>query len=149
METKNLELRVDKFTFRFPLDMYYSEAGVWAKLEGSRVRIGLSDFMQQRNGDVAFVEVKETGTAVREGEEVAAVETIKVNLSISSPIDGIIVEVNRIFEASPELVNLDPYGRGWLAVLEPTDWKADRHGLMTAEDYCEFVRSQSEKELRK
>lgn len=149
METKNLELRVDKFTFRFPSDMYYSEAGVWAKLEGSRVRLGLSDFMQQRNGDVAFVEVKETGTAVRAGEEVAAVETIKVNLSIPSPIDGIIVEVNGMFEASPELVNLDPYGRGWLAVLEPTNWKADQHELMTAEGYFELARSQSEEDLRK
>ena len=77
-----LELSVDKFLFRFPVGLYYSDAGVWVRFEGNRARIGLSDFTQQRNGDVAFAEPKEVGTRVRTGEEVAVVETIKVNAAV-------------------------------------------------------------------
>jgi len=149
MDKKSLELKVDKFIFRFIPDAYYSRAGVWAKPEGSRVRVGLSDFTQRRNGDVAFVEMKEAGTAVRVGEEVGAVETIKANLSIPSPLNGVVVEVNPALESSPELVNLDPYGRGWLASLAPADWEADRSGLLTAQGFLDFARSEAEEDLRK
>ena len=117
MNDKIMELVVDKFSFRFPAELYYSEAGIWAKFEGRRVRIGLSDFTQQRNGDVAFAETKEAGTVVRAGEEIAVVETIKVNLSIPSPVGGKVVEVNNELLTAPELVKQEPFGKGWLAVL--------------------------------
>jgi arsenate reductase len=146
---KNLELAVDKFLFRFPADLYYSDAGIWVRFEGLRARIGLSDFTQQRNGDVAFAEPKEAGTAVRMGDEVAVVETIKVNLSIPSPVDGKVVEVNNDLLTAPELVNQDPYGKGWLAVLEVEDGEAARRALKTAADYLALAKVQAEAEARR
>ncbi len=90
------------------------------------MRIGLSDFLQQRSGDVAFAEVKPVGTALNFGDEVAVIETIKVNISLASPVSGKIVEVNPAMETAPEAINQDPYGAGWLAVIEATDWESDR-----------------------
>jgi glycine cleavage system H protein len=144
-----LELAVDKFLFRFPSDLLYSRAGVWVRFEGARARIGLSDFTQQRNGDVAFAEPKGAGTRVRPGEEVALVETIKVNLSIPSPLDGRVVEVNADLLNSPELVNQDPYGRGWLSVLEIEDAEAVRRGLNSAAEYMALARVEAEAETRR
>ena len=142
-----LQLSVDKFLFRFPADLYYSESGVWARFEGNKARIGLSDFTQQRNGDVAFAEPKDVGTSVVWGEEVAVVETIKVNLSIPSPVTGKVVEVNGDLLNSPELVNQDPYGKGWLAVLEIEDAGAARGALKTAADHIVLAKAQAEAEI--
>ena len=147
MSAAPLELAVDKFLFRFPADLRYSEAGVWVRFEGSRARIGLSDFTQQRNGDVAFAEPKDEGTQVRSGDEVAVVETIKVNLSIPSPVAGRVVEVNGDLLASPELVNQDPYGKGWLAVIEVGDEGTSRRALKTAAEYLALARVQAEAEI--
>lgn len=142
-----LELAVDKFRFRFPVGLYYSEAGIWARFEGSRARIGLSDFTQQRNGDVAFAEAKEPGTAAKAGDDVAVVETIKVNLTVPSPVGGRIVETNGRLSNSPELVNQDPYGQGWLAVLEVADPGEARSALMTAAEFLARAKAQAEAEV--
>ncbi len=144
-----LELSVDKFKFRFPVDLSYSDAGVWVRFEGSRARIGLSDFTQQRNGDVAFAEPREPGTRVERGDEVAVVETIKINLSLPAPVGGKVVETNGDLLNSPELVNQDPYGRGWLAVLEVEDARAARNALMTAAEFMAQARVQAEAETRR
>jgi arsenate reductase len=144
-----LELTVDKFKFDFPVDLFYSEAGVWARFEGTRARIGLSDFTQQRNGDVAFAESKEPEIQVKRGDEVAAVETIKVNLSIPSPVDGRVVKTNGDLLTSPELVNQDPYGKGWLAVLEVADAGAARNALMTAAEFLALAKAQAEAEVQR
>jgi glycine cleavage system H protein len=149
MSDNILELSVDKFLFRFPADLYYSDAGIWVRFEGSRVHIGLSDFTQQRNGDVAYAEPKEEGTLVAQGDEVAVVETIKVNLSISSPVGGKVVEVNNDLLTAPELVNQDPYGKGWLAVLEVEDGEAARLALKTAAEYLALAKVQAEAEVQR
>lgn len=140
---------VDKFTFKVAPDRDYTEEGVWAKREGPRVRIGLSDFLQQRSGDVAFAEVKPAGTSVGLGDEIAVIETIKVNVSLGSPARGVIVGVNAAMNTAPECINQDPYGTGWLAEIEPTDWEADRRHLLDAEAYLRRVKSQAEEEGRR
>src|SRR5512136_667581 len=103
-----LELRIDKFTFRVATDRWYSDEGVWAELEGERVRVGISDFVQQRSGDVAFAEVKPVGTILARGEEVAVIESIKVNIAFTAPVNGKIVEVNPAMNDAPEVINQDP-----------------------------------------
>ena len=143
-----LEFRVDKFTFRVALDRHYTDEGVWAKSEKGLVRIGLSDFLQQRSGDVAFAELKPIGTHVRRGDEVAVIETIKVNLSLASPVSGEIVEINPGMETGPEVINLDPYEEGWLATIESSDWKDDQTFLMDASMYFEQTKRQAEDEVR-
>ncbi len=144
-----LETMVDKFTFKVALDRYYQADGAWALAEGNRVRIGLSDYLQQRSADVAFVEVRPEGTTLKAGEEVGVIETIKVTISLASPVAGTVVEVNSVLADSPEVINRDPYGGGWLAVLEAAHWEADRAQLLTAEAYFDKMKGQAEEEAKK
>jgi glycine cleavage system H protein len=144
-----LEITVDKFIFKVATDRYYSSEGIWAQAEGNRVRIGLTDFLQQRSGDVAFAEVKPAGTALAAGDEVAVIETIKVNISLTSPVSGRVAEVNPAMETAPEIINKDPYGEGWLALLEASDWEADRARLLNAQAYFNLMKGQAEEEAKK
>jgi len=143
-----LEITVDKFTFRVAIDRAYSAEGVWAKAEGSRVRVGLSDFVQQRSGDAAFAEVKPVGTVLSAGDEFAEIETIKVNISLVSPVSGSIVEVNPTLASSPEAINQAPYGEGWLALIDCPDWEADRARLLDPWVYFDLMKGQAEEETR-
>ncbi len=144
-----LKVTVDKFTFSVPSGLFCSQAGVWAKLEGGRARLGLTDFAQQSNGDVAFAHVKPVGTRLQREDEFADVETVKVNLSVLSPVQGTIVEVNPSLAGEPELINQDPYGKGWLAVVELSDWEADRVHVLDAQAYLARVKEQAEAEMKK
>ena len=154
-----LEVMVDKFTFKVATDRWYTREGVWAQPspltplpagEGiQRVRIGLSDFLQQRSGDIAFAEIKSVGTALAVGDEVASIETIKVNVALSSPVSGKVIEVNSEMDTAPEAINQDPYGAGWLAVIAATDWKAEQSQLLDAAAYFEVVKREAEEEMKK
>jgi glycine cleavage system H protein len=149
MSEEMLELTVDKFTFRVPKGLYYNDAGVWVKQEGSVARLGLSDFAQQRSGDMAFAEVKPVETLLKPGDEFASVETIKVNVILPSPVTGAIAEINRALENAPELINQDPYGKGWLVRVELTDLEADKAKLLDAEAYYALIKRQAEEEVKK
>lgn len=144
-----LETTVDKFTFKVATDRYYNDEGIWALAEGNRIRIGMTDFLQQRSGDIAFAEVKPEGTTLEAGDEVAVIETIKVNVSLTSPVSGTVVEVNPAMELSPEVINQDPYGKGWLVVIEASDWPKDRARLLDPQAYFELMKGQAEEEARK
>lgn len=144
-----LETMVDKFTFKVAIDRLYNEEGIWAKPEGNLVRIGLSDFLQQRSGDVAFAEVKPVGTLVAFGDEIALIETIKVNISLTSPVTGKVVEVNPAMATAPEAINQDPYGAGWLAVVEATDWEVDKANLLDPQAYFAKMKVEAEQEVKK
>jgi glycine cleavage system H protein len=147
--TEFLETSVDKFIFRVAIDRFYNGEGVWAKDENGRVRIGLSDFVQQRSGDVAFAEIKPAGTSLAFGDEVAVIETIKVNITFTSPVTGKVVEVNPAMAEAPEAINQDPFGEGWLAVIEPTDWAADRARLLNPQAYFARMKTEAEEEAKK
>ncbi len=149
MPEEMLELTVDKFTFRVPKGLYYSDAGVWVKLEGEVARLGLSDFAQQRSGDVAFAEVRPAGVLLEPGDVFAAVETIKVDIDLPSPVGGEIIEVNSALEDAPERINEDPYGQGWLARVELAVWEADRSQLLNADAYYALIKRQAEEEAKK
>ena len=144
-----LEVTVDKFTFRVATDRFYAREGVWAFATGHQVRIGLSDFLQQRSGDIAFAEIKPIGTTLAVGDEVASIETIKVNVVLSSPVSGSVIEVNPAMDAAPEAINQDPYGAGWLAVIAASEWDADRSQLLDAAAYFEVVKREAEEEVKK
>jgi glycine cleavage system H protein len=144
-----LETTVDKFIFKVATDRLYSAEGIWALPDGNRVRVGMTDFLQQLNGDVAFAEVQPEGTAVATGDEVAAIETIKANVSVTSPVGGTVAEVNPAMELSPEAINQDPYGQGWLVVIEASDWPTDRDALLGPQAYFELMKGQAEEEAKK
>ena len=145
-----LQTTVDKFTFRVPTDRVYSPEGLWVlrlrDAAGGRVRIGLTDYLQQHSGDLAFAEVRPVGTRVRAGEEFATVETIKVNLGLPSPVDGVVVEVNPELETSPEVINQDPHDRGWLAVVEVSDPVAQESRLLSPDAFFAHMKAMIEEE---
>ena len=147
--TKFLETSIDKFIFKVAIDRYYSREGLWAQVNGNHIRIGVSDFLQQRSGDVAFVEIKPEGTVLTPDDEVAVIETIKVNISLASPFTGRVVEVNPMMETTPEVINQDPFGDGWLAVLEANDWDTDRLALLDAQAYFSLMIDQAGQEMGK
>jgi glycine cleavage system H protein len=148
-----LEMTVDKFIFRVATDRLYSSEGLWVlwtpPQEGNRVRIGLTDFLQQHGGDIAFVTVKPSGTSLQVGDDLAEIETIKVNLTLASPVSGTVVAANEALELTPELVNQSPYDQGWLADVDATDWETERAALLDPKAYLAVMQSQVDQELKK
>jgi len=144
-----LEIMVDKFIFRVRESLYYSETGVWVAVEATRARVGLSDFAQQLNGDMAFASVMPIGTQVKASESFGNIETVKAILDLPSPVTGRIVEINPDLENSPELINQDPYGKGWMAGLELDRWEEEKGALLDAPRYLELVKQQAEMEMKK
>ncbi|MCL5096981.1 MAG: glycine cleavage system protein H [Candidatus Omnitrophica bacterium] len=145
-----LETTVGKFTFRVATDRLYTGQGIWVKPEtkGS-VRVGLADFPQQSNGDIAFASVKPAGTKLEAGESLADIETIKAMVELLSPVGGTVVEVNPALDLQPEIVNQDPYDRGWLAIMETTDLEADCARLLEPSAYFSVMLGQLQEELKK
>jgi glycine cleavage system H protein len=141
-----LEATVDKFVFRVATDRHYSPDGVWVQFQGNKARVGLSDYFQQRSGDVAFAHCQPVGTRLASGDELAELETIKANASVFAPIAGTLIEINAALDPSPEVINQEPYGKGWLAVIETDNMAADRATLLDPRAYLEVMRSQAEEE---
>jgi glycine cleavage system H protein len=144
----SIKLTVDKFIFTFPISLRYSETGLWIRQEESLARLGLSDFAQQRNGDIAFANLPPAGSVLDAGDEIASIETVKVNISLPSPLKGTIVEVNSTLEESPELINQDPYGKGWMVVMQVEELARQLGKLLDAETYSKLARQQAEAELK-
>ena len=146
-----LEKMIDKFTFRVATDRYYTSEGAWAfwmqPQADRRIRVGLTDYLQQHSGDTAFVSVKPVGTVVAAGDEFAEMETIKVTFGLPSPVSGKVIEVNHGLDLHPEKVNEDPYGEGWLAVIEAANWEAECAGLLEPQSYFEVMQAQAQREL--
>lgn len=151
--SKDLETTVDKFTFKVPTDRLYSREGLWVLAipnQGvDRVRVGLTDYVQQHSGDTTFVTVKPPGTKLRLGDDLADFETIKASIVLASPVSGTIAAVNDALEPTPELVNQSPYEKGWLAEIDAPDWKAERAGLLDANAYFTGMKAEAEEEARK
>jgi glycine cleavage system H protein len=147
---KYLEMTAEKFTFRVATDRLYSAEGVWVLPEpGSiRVRVGLADYLQQHNGDVAFANVKPAGTQLAAGGQFAEIETIKAMVDLHAPITGTIIEVNAALNASPEVINQAPYEAGWLAVIEPSAWEAERSNLVGPAAYFAVMEAQVQEDLK-
>lgn len=117
-----------------PEDLRYSSDHEWVRVEGDLLRIGITDYAQDSLGDVVFVEVPEVGNTYEAGDAFGEVESTKSVSEIYAPVGGKIVEINEDLESSPESINSDPYGTGWIAVMEPTDPQAVGV-LMSAADY--------------
>ncbi len=147
--TESLQTTVDKFTFRVDPTCFFNSEGVWVRVESNRGRLGLSDFLQQRSGDIAFAEVKPEGTILAFGDEFSSIETIKVNIALSSPVSGNVVLVNPALETTPEVINQDPFGEGWLCEVELSNWEADRQGLLDAKAYFVKMKHEAEEEVKR
>ena len=116
-----------------PEDRRYTAEHEWAREDGGRIVIGITEYAQDQLGDVVFVGLPEPGTEVQAGQPLGEVESTKSVSDIYSPVTGKILEKNAEVEQSPELINEDPYGRGWLVAIDAAGAALD--GLLTAEDY--------------
>jgi glycine cleavage system H protein len=123
-----------------PEDLRYSSDHEWVRAEGNRVRIGITDYAQDALGDVVFVQVPAVGTAVNEGQPFSEVESTKSVSDIYAPLSGTIVEVNADLADTPERVTEDPYGDGWLCVIEVAD-EGQLSTLMDATAYRTLIDS--------
>ena len=117
-----------------PAHLHYTKDHEWAKIEGTRARVGITDHAQHELTDVVYVELPAVGKIVKRGEEIGVVESVKAASEVYAPVSGKIVEVNRVLEDKPELVNQQPYGDGWIVVLEVSD-PAEARGLMDPATY--------------
>ena len=121
-----------------PADLRYTREHEWARQEGGRVRVGITAFAQEQLGDVVFVELPKVGTRVRAHQTFGVVESVKAVSDLFAPVSGEVVEANAELAPKPEVVNQDPYGRGWMLVVAPADPK-EWDQLLTAAQYEQFV----------
>jgi glycine cleavage system H protein len=134
----------DKFIFRIPTQGYlFNENHCWARVAGSRARVGLSDYMQQELGDLTFCELPRVGAEIGQFDAVGSVESVKAVSDIISPVSGRVVAVNPAAAETPEVINGDPYVRGWVAELELRDLESDRALLLDGEGYLALVRQKA------
>lgn len=116
-----------------PDDRRYTSEHEWAKEDGGRLVVGITDYAQDQLGDVVFVGLPDPGSEVTAGQPLGEVESTKSVSDVYSPVTGKVVEKNLEVEQSPELINTDPYGKGWLVMIEPGEGGLD--SLLSAEDY--------------
>ena len=122
----------------FPEDRRYTKEHEWVLLADGIATVGITEFAQQELGDVVFVELPESGKSIQSGDAFCVVESTKAASDVYAPIGGTVSEKNGDLESSPELVNTDPYGQGWIAKFsEPNE--SDLEKLMDANQYKEFV----------
>ncbi len=107
-----------------PDDLYYSTEHEWVRVEDGLFRVGITDYAQDALGDVVFVQVPEVGAELQAGGSFGEVESTKSVSELYAPVQGVVVEVNADLEATPELVNTDPYGAGWVVLLQPVDLRS-------------------------
>ena len=117
-----------------PQELKHTKDHEWIRLEGNRATVGITDFAQSELGDIVFIEVPAAGKKVKLHGGLSVVESVKAVSDIYAPLSGTVVEVNEKLADQPELVNQDPYGEGWIAVLE-WDNEAEITGLLQAEEY--------------
>jgi len=126
----------------FPQDLRYTEQHEWIRAEGDRVRVGITDFAQDALGDVVYVDVPDVGTEVKAGQAFGEVESTKSVSDVYAPVSGTVVERNGTLSDAPETVNDDPYGQGWMIVIEPTD-RSELEALLDASAYQQFTERES------
>lgn len=119
--------------------LYYTKEHEWARVDGERVYIGITDYAQKQLRDIVFIELPKTGAAVKLGGSLCVVESVKATSDVFSPVSGEIVEVNRELEGGSQILNEDPYGKGWIAVVKMSD-PSELKKLMGAKDYVKFVK---------
>ena len=121
-----------------PDDLRYSADHEWVKVEGKQAVIGITDYAQQELGDIVYLELPDVGAEVVVEEEVTEIESTKTTSPVLAPVSGTIIEVNDELKESPQLINEDPYGKGWIATLKMTN-PDDLDGLMSAKEYEEHI----------
>jgi glycine cleavage system H protein len=125
-----------------PEDNRYHKEHSWIKISGKKATIGITDYAQDALGDIVYIDLPEVDSTVEANSEISEIESTKATSSVITPISGRVVEVNEELSESPEIINEDPYGKGWIAVIEIEN-TSDVDDLMDASDYEKYVEEES------
>jgi glycine cleavage system H protein len=124
-----------------PTDLRYHQEHEWARVNGNQATVGISHFAQDALGDIVFIELPKTGAIVKAGQQIGEVESTKTTSTLYTPVSGTIVQVNTALKDHPEVVNTDPYGQGWMVVIDLSN-AGEVNALMTAAQYEAFLANQ-------
>jgi glycine cleavage system H protein len=127
----------------FPAELRYTKEHEWIRVQGNQAYVGITDYAQQELGDVVYVELPEAGGDLRYMEPFGVVESVKAVSDLFSPVNGAVKQVNEELFNRPELVNSDPYGQGWMLLVEVSD-PSQLETLLTAEQYEAYIRQSKE-----
>ena len=116
--------------YEVPEDLYYHKEYMWARVENGKVKIGMIDFAQKQLHDIVYVELPSAGDTVTQNEPLGTLESVKAVSDLIAPVSGTIEEVNEELESKPELLNEDPYGEGWILVVDPSNLDEDLKKIM-------------------
>jgi glycine cleavage system H protein len=130
--------------YNMPDELYYHEEHSWARVEGNKVTVGMNDFFQKEAGDIVFIDLPEEEDDVSQGEVCGKIQSRKWIGKLVSPVSGEIVSINEELEDDTSLINTDPYGNGWILVIEAEDLESELGNLMQGEAVAEFI----EKEIK-
>ena len=122
-----------------PEDLKYTESHEWIRLKGKNAWVGITDYAQEQLNDIVYVELPLIGAVIEKGEEIATVESVKSAAPVISPASGKVADVNRELEDEPELMNKEPYGKGWIAKLEISD-EREFEELLSPDDYRKLLK---------
>jgi len=128
----------------FPKDLKYTKEHEWAKVDGNGAVVGITDFAQDKLGSIVFVELPPSGKSVKKGETVVTVDSVKAVAEVYSPLSGQVEESNESLKDTPEFINQDPYGQGWMVKIKISD-PAELGTLMTPDAYQAFVAEEEAK----
>ena len=130
--------------YEVPEGLYYSKDFEWIKIEGDKVRMGVTDYAQKSLREIVYAELPSAGGEVKQGEPYGTVESVKAVSDLIAAVSGTIEEVNDEVQSKPELLNEDPYGKGWLVVVKPANLQADLPNLMDFDKTVEWHKAQSQ-----
>ena len=125
--------------YDMPDELYYHEEHSWARVEGERVTVGMDDMFQKEAGDIVFVDLPDEEDEVEQGEVCGKIQSRKWIGKLCAPVSGEIVEINEELEDDTGLVNQDPYGKGWILVIEATDLENELSNLMHGDSLLPFI----------
>jgi len=130
-----------RLDYEIPDNLYYSKEHEWVRLEGKEAIVGITDYAQKQLHEIVYVEVQGEGSEVKQFQTMGTVESVKSVSDVFSPVTGKITKVNKELSDSPERLNEDPYGKGWLAKINLTDFKKDMRKLLTAQQYADYIKT--------
>ena len=127
--------------FEIPEGLYYSKEHEWVKVEEKEAVVGITDYAQKQLHDIVYVEVPKVGTGLKQFQTMGTVESVKSTSEVFTPVTGNVIKVNGELAESPELLNQDPYEKGWLARIALKDFNSDVKKLLTAQQYADYVKN--------
>jgi glycine cleavage system H protein len=125
--------------YEMPDDLYYHKDHSWARVEGTRVTVGMNDFFQKEAGDIVFVDLPEEEDEVSQGEVCGKIQSRKWIGNLVAPVSGEITEINEELEDDTSLINSDPYGEGWILVIEADNLDSDLKNLIHGDEVADFI----------